>query len=266
MKMTKKILLGAAALVVAMAFVGCAGGEKASDDPNNMIEGKNSNYTIDFVNETGAESRGYKATKLKHAGGLVKITIDAGSSSNSSNKMGFIFDLKANADDSSAKDFFIIAFGNDNKYYVSKFSNVTDQQAYNFGTELTDNPADEKCYTDPVNCNPKVFDDGKTLSEDEDGNKYAYIYAFGNADGSFDWKILNASATEKVKSLSDKEFKNLDFTEDMILAEGTIPAEDTGYTKQTQNLLAVYAKVNKDQTLVGAWDFVGTYKEAEVIE
>ena len=264
MKMTKKILLGAAALVAALAFVGC--GEKAEDsDPNNMIQGSGSKYSIDYTNEDAEQtSRGFKETKLKHAGGLVKITIDQLTpTAGNGGVMGFIFDLKKNADNAAARDFFIIGVRNDNKYYVSKFTNVTDMQAENFGTKLEENPAVEK-QLDPTS---GVFSNlSAAMPKDDNGNQYVYVYAFGNTDGSFNWKILNASATEKVKNLSDKDFSSLEITSDMVLAEGTIPKEDTGYTSQTQNKLAVYSNVYKSGTVVGSWEFVGTYKEAEILE
>ncbi|MCR5400947.1 MAG: hypothetical protein K6E78_05055 [Treponema sp.] len=265
MKMTKKILLGAAALVAALAFVGCG----AKDDDTNLVDitGKGNSYAIDFTNETDAAMRGYKPTALKHAGGLVKITIDESSSDPSTpvkagGVMGFIFDLKDNADNKDAKDFFIIGVRKGG-YYVSKFTGVTNLQAYNFGYS---NKEDNTKADGTVEKEYKEAFQAITLPTDANGNPYVYVYAFGNNDGSFSWKILNASATEKVKSLSDKEFSNLDFTSDMILAEGTIPAEDTGYDKQTQNKLAVYANVYAQGTLIGNWDFVGTYKEAEIDE
>ena len=262
MKMTKKILLGAAALVAALAFVGCG----AKEDTNPIeITGKGNSYAIDFTNETEAAMRGYKATALKHAGGLVKITID-NSSNDPSRKaggvMGFIFDLKDNAENKNAKDFFIVGVRKGG-CYVSKFTGVTNLQAYNFGySDKEDNTkADGTVEKEYVAAFKAI-----TLPTDDNGNPYVYVYAFGNTDGSFDWKVLNGSATDKVKSLSDKEFSNLDFTSDMILAEGTIPATDTGYTKQTQNKLAVYANVYEQGTLIGNWDFVCTYKDAEIDE
>ncbi len=135
-------------------------------------------------------------------------------------------------------------------------------QAKNFGTELEENPAVEKSYN---SADGSLSNLSAALPKDG-ADAYCYVYAFGNDDGSFDWKILNASATEKVKSLKDKEFAALEFTDDMILAEGTIPAEDTGYKKATQNKLACYANVYKNGALYGQWDYVGTYHEAELLE
>ena len=257
MKMTKKILLGAAALFATVAFVSC--GEKEDTNPIE-ITGKNNDYSIDFTNDTDAAMRGYKETELKHAGGLVKITLDETvAADGKGGVMGFIFDLK---NGESGKDFYIVGVRK-NGYYVSKFTNVTNLQAYNFGvSDKEDNTkADGTTETEYA----KAFQP-LTLVKDEDGNSFVYVYAICNKDGSFDWKILNNSATEKVKNLSDKAFTELVITSDMVLAEGTIPASETGYSSQTQNKLACYANVYAQGTLIGQWHFVGTYKEAELLD
>lgn len=268
-----KILFGAVAAAAVMGLVSC--GEV--DDPNKMIKGSGSKYTIDYSNVTedteGSStyndniSRGYRATAYKHAGGLVKISIDS-SSDKKAGVMGFIFDLKKNSLNSNAKDFFVIGIRNDNKYYVSKFMNVTDLQAYNFGTEDEDNPAVEYAFDESgITTNTGLKNLNSSLPTDEEtGAQYAYVYAYCDASGNFNWAILNASATDKVKSLSDKEFAALEFEDSMYLAHGTIEATYTGYDEQTQNNLAVYANVYPTKTLTGEWNFVGTYKEAEVIE
>lgn len=238
-----------------------------SDDPNGMIKGSGKHYEIDYTNELPAftenTSRGYKTTKLNHAGGLVKVTFDNLSSDNGG-VMGFIFDFKKNETNSDARDFFVIGLKNNGKYYVSKFTNVTDLQAENFGTAETYNPAVE---TKIEPSGTAIWSDlSGSFPTDEDGNKYAYVYAFCNQDGTYDWAILNNSATEKVSGLSDKEFTALTFTDDMYMAHGTIDTDITGYSKQTQNNLAVYANVYGQGTLTGSWDFVGTYKEVEIDE
>lgn len=262
-KMTSLIKVCSVALMGALVFglASCA----ETDDPNGMISGSGKHYEIDYTNElelaVANTSRGYKATKLKHAGGLVKITFDQLCSDNAG-VMGFIFDLQKNAADDDARDFFVIGVKETGEYYVSKFTNVTDLQADNFGTKLTENAAVET----QINPTSGTFANISGSYPVEDGNKYAYLYAYCNEDGNYDWAILNDSATEKVNSLSDKEFAALEFTDAMYLAHGTIPVATTGYSEQTQGKLAVYANVYGQGTLVGSWDFVGTYKEAEIDE
>ncbi|MCR5401956.1 MAG: hypothetical protein K6E78_10240, partial [Treponema sp.] len=226
---------------------------KTKSDP--VIVGKNNYYSIDYNNESAEEdSKAFKETKLKHAGGLVKLTIDESVPiGRNGGVMGFIFDLK---NGEKGKDFFIVAVRK-NGYYVSKYSNVTNFSAYNFGFSGKEDNTQEDGTTE-IEYVTAYHD--LPLSIDENGNSYVYVYAFCNIDGSYDWKILNGNATNKVKSLSDKEFCILEFTEDMILAEGTIPATETGYVKQVQNKLAVYANIYSNGYLNGTWDFVGTYR------
>ena len=270
-----KILLGAVACAAVLGLMSCVNG-----DPNGMIKGSGSTYTIDYTNEADTVSRGYKKTAMQHAGGLVKVSFEEGSDSDGG-VMGFIFDLNGTA----TNDFYCIGIRDSGKYYVSKFEGVKYLQAKNFGAtdekEYKTEGAKETvyAYTDGFvpdeidgvvekadNCSSKSQISLSTDSETK--SKYVYIYALCDETGAFNWKILNSSATDKIKNLSDKEFTELtaSIASEMVLAEGTIPASDTGYTKQVQNSLAVYANVYSTKTLNGTWNFVGTYKEAEVIE
>lgn len=259
MKLVKKIMMGVAALAATLALVSCGAKD---DDANDMISGSNGKFTIEFDNDTGDGSRGYKVnTKTKHAGALVKISIDDASASGANGGvMGLIFDLKGNEEDKkTAKDFFIIGVRNDGKYYVSKLINVTDLGAYNFGTTLEENPATE------IQIAPTSGTFADVTLSVGDGCKYIYVYYKSNEDGTIDWKLLSDNPASKDAKLSDKEFEALDFSE-VELAGGTIDAETTGYSKLSQEKVAVYASVYKDGSLYGSWDFVGTYKDAEVIE
>jgi len=268
MKMTKKILLGAAALVAALAFVGCGVGE---EEGTLMKVGET--VPVDITNSedalkekyTGGTYRTTLPTKLKHAGGLVKVSFNPDLSTDDAGIIGFIFDLKKNADKND--DFFVIGLraskdaSRDSMYYVSKYSNVSDYNLENFGA-TKNGGATEKSYNSDDGSLSKLKN---TLKTDDDGNRVAYIYVIANDDGSFDWKILDESVTEKTKKLSDKEFKALEFGNE-VLAEGTISASETGYTKQTQGKLAAYVGVYNKQTLVGQLDYIGTFKEADFVE
>ena len=271
MKMTKKILLGAAALVAALAFVGCGAGD---DDPNKMIKGNNSSYSIDYTNETDDTSRGYNTTAQKHAGALVKISIADVSTDADPNKklggvMGIIFGLEGNEEDKNAKDFFVAGVRKNGTYYVSKYTGVVDINANNFGA-----PTDAKQgkWSSDGENGEKEFayvelkSENKITLNSEDDYKSVYFYYVCTEEGTYEWKFLNVVSTEKTKGLTDTEFKNLVFDPSTVLAEGTISREDTGYTGLEQRKLAVYANVYAQGTLVGNWDIVGTYKEAEIIE
>lgn len=270
MKMTKKILLGAAALFATVAFVSCGG---AAEEDGIMKVGET--VQVDITNSsdslgekyTGGTYRTTLPTKLKHAGGLVKVSFDTEASTDDPGIIGFIFDLKKNSTNKSADDFFVIGLriskdsSRDSMYYVSKYSNVTDYNEENFGANDKGGQAVEK----PLNSANGALSKLSSTIPTEDGLRVAYIYVIANDDGSFSWKILNDKATEKTKKLSDKEFKNLDFT-GMVLAEGEIPASETGYTKQTQGKLSAYAGVYNDQTLKGEVAYIGTFKEADFVE
>ena len=110
MKMTKKILLGAAALVAALAFVGCGAGD--DDDTEKAITGSGKKYTVSFTNETGDEYRAYKTTTLKHAGALVKVTFNNADkpATFGTSKMGVIFNLK---EDGEKREFYLIGLNPD---------------------------------------------------------------------------------------------------------------------------------------------------------
>ena len=271
MKMTKKILLGAAALVAALAFVGCGAGD---DDPNKMIKGSLSSYSIDYTNETDDTSRGYNTTDNPHAGALVKISIADVSTDADPNKklggvMGVIFGLEGNEEDKKAKDFFVAGVRKNGTYYVSKYTGVVDIMANNFGAPTDakegewstsgDNGEKEFAYVE-------LKGDNKITLNSEDDYKSVYFYYVCTAEGAYEWKFLNAVSTEKTEGLLDTEFEGLVFDPSTVLAEGTISKEDTGYNKLEKRKLAMYANVYAQGTLVGNWNIVGTYKEAEIVE
>ena len=270
MKMVKKILLGLAASAAVLAFVGC----KTVDDEEGAIQGKNNDYSVTYENtDTENNYRAYKSTSLKHAGGLVKVTFDEPDDNNFS-KMGVLFDLHDNAANPDAKDFFIIGLSGSSTYnfYVSKFTNVTDLQADNFGTKLTENKADETEYVKY----------GATLQRpdaDTDGSVSYYVYFKANTDGSYEWAILD---------MTDELAAQIQITDSTTLASlpagatrltykavnsttsetatGTIPAPTPALTAVPQNQLAVYINVIKTKTLKGKWKFMDMYLKAEEIE
>ena len=146
MKIMKKIAVAvfAGAMVFGLASCGGAG----DDDPNKMIKGSNKVYTIDYTSETEENSRGYNATAYKHAGAAVQLDFENVSNTFNGGVMGLIFDLE---EKDGVKSFNIIGVkANDANgglgYYVSRFENVTDIQAVNFGTDLKENPAKEIKY------------------------------------------------------------------------------------------------------------------------
>ena len=144
MKIMKKIAAVTIAAAALFAFAGCSD----ADDPNEMITGSNKNYEIDYTNTTKDVSRGYNTTAYKHAGAAVQLDFENASNTVEGGVMGLIFDLE---EKDGAKSFNVIGVKTKDAngklgYYVSRFENVTDLQAENFGTKLAENPARETEY------------------------------------------------------------------------------------------------------------------------
>ena len=59
MKIMKKIAVAVFAGAMVFGLASCGAGD---DDPNNMINGSNKVYTIDYTNESKDVSRGYNTT------------------------------------------------------------------------------------------------------------------------------------------------------------------------------------------------------------
>lgn len=265
----KKLLSVVAAALVALTFVGCDG-LLQKDDTEGAIKGAGTKYTVEYNNEGTDAYRAYKATTLKHAGALVKVTFDT--TDVASSKMGVIFDLKdsvsgaKDAEDKAARDFYCIGIGaGDKSYYVSKFTNIVDIQAKNFGATTTATGNDPK-EVEIVTWTQNNFT--KLPAAAEDGTVSVYVYYKALTDGSFDYKILNI--TDEVAKAFD--LKTGTFDSSVILFEGNTLAKagaefeacDEG--KQPQNKVAFYAQIAPGKELKGSWNVIGTYLEAEDAE
>ena len=274
MKMVKKILLGLAATASIMALFGC----KMNDDPENAIKGFNNNYSIDYTNETGSEYRAYESTNFKHAGALVKIKIDNAADCGNSN-MGVIFELKDNAKNKKAVDFYIIGVGTNNSqynFYVSKYTSIVNIRDKNFGAPSngSEGPNGEKEVEYIPLSGTKISD----LPEE------FYVYCKAKIDGSYEFALLKGTPTDSTKMDIDKiDITDLPSGVELITLPtstkkngctisgniGKIPNVFDAVTKDSdiqQNKLALYARIDKDATLKGSWKFCGTYLEAEEVE
>lgn len=276
MKIMKKIAVAVFAGAMVFGFASCAGA--GDDDPNKMIKGSNKVYTIDYTSETDENSRGYNATAYKHAGAAVQLDFENVSKTSDSGVMGLIFDLE---EKDGVKSFNIIGVKTTNAsgklgYYVSRFENVTDIQADNFGTKLTENPATETKYA------PKgkdTFGVATGVKNEEKDTITVYAYA------------IEKEATEAGKDSANKDYAKGDYIYKVYLlddkvgkldSEGKLINEEgneldlsnvdpaatiaTGYKSLTQKKLAVYANVYGKKTLQGTWTYRGSYKEVGVDE
>lgn len=271
MKIMKKIAAVTIAAAALFAFAGCSD----ADDPNEMITGSNKNYEIDYTNTTEDTSRGYHSTAYKHAGAAVQLDfLNVNSDTKEAGVMGLIFDLE---EKDGVKSFNVIGVRTADTegglgYYVSRFDNVTDIQAENFGTKLKDNPAKETVYV-------TAFASAEGVKDAEKDTITVYAYAIekkaeaaGKDSAKKDYKkdeyiyevyLLN----NKVANL-DREGNLVDDNKQKIDLNGVAPVATiaTGYTKLTENKLAVYANVYKGKTLKGTWTYRGDYKEVGVDE
>lgn len=276
MKIMKKIAVAVFAGAMVFGFASCGAGD---DDPNNMISGSNKVYTIDYTNESEDVSRGYNTTAYKHAGAAVQLDFENASNTVEGGVMGLIFDLE---EKDGAKSFNVIGVKTTNAsgslgYYVSRFENVTDLQADNFGTKLKENPAKETVYAPKGVATFGVATGVKNAEKDDTITVYAYaIEEKATEDGTdsaknaykkdeFIYKVYLIN--NKVANL-DADGKLVDENKNAIDLSDTSPVATiaTGYTKLTQNKLAVYANVYGNKTLKGTWIYRGDYKEVGVDE
>ncbi len=274
MKMVKKILLGLVVTGTILVIAGC----KMQDDPENAITGSGSNYKVDYENTKSEEYRAYESTSLKHAGALVKITFDNPEECANS-KMGVIFDLKENADNKNAKDFYIIGLGSSKSssydFYVSKYTGIVDIQAKNFGAS-----------TDAAAGEPKEVEYFK-LSNSNIKNLPStfYVYCKANIKGEYEFALLKGEPTDgKEMKINDLDLTDLPQGVSLIdlpktaingcsvsgnigkIANAIEIPESGKESDIKQNRIAVYARIDANATLKGSWKFCGTYQEAEEIE
>ena len=319
MKISKKLLAAfsvAAMLVTALSVTGCKK-EEDDDDPVGAITGSNNNYAVNYnntngyaadtANDTKANSAGvYRAwnrTTWQHQGALTKITLKKGNGAAGKNDgvMGVAWDLQTTdgkdaASETAAETFNVFGLRNYNgtlQCYVSRYFNITNKQANNFGATATSttNPATTPTVAteydvsggfnnlwsagsgDEVTVWVDVFaklssssvngdDEGLPLSKTILGSEYT------NADfGSWFVVFYNADPTAEANA---KTLQTAGNTKTFVIPAKTASAVGSGYdssmTAKTQRKQAVYANIYKGGWLNGAWQYVKTYHNADVVE
>ena len=314
MNLSKKILAAfgvAAMLAGAVMFTSC--GEDDDNDDELIVKENSKTFSIDTTTQTtdtvsgdasttdgkaNEAKRAYITTSFKHHGELVRFTFN--NSSEDGGVMGLMWDLssvKNKTDKDSKRDFWVL--GLSTNYisgkvcaYVSKYYNVTDITARNFGA------TSENSSSTIV---PTADGNGTVNS----GNPYELIVKnltnsdnFPIADVSTDklviwadiYPTLVAEATHTLGA-EDEESKytggwTIDFytgtadSEDLTQLTKIedksikITPEQTGYTaptadnakKMPQGYLAVYANVYSNKQLRGQWYLKQDYHADEVVE
>lgn len=290
MKIMKKIAAVTIAAAALFAFAGCSD----ADDPNEMINGSNKVYTIDYPNESKDISRGYHPTAYKHAGAAVQLDFENVSKNANAGVMGLIFDLE---EKDGVKSFNVIGVKTNNAngalgFYVSRFENVKDIQDENFGAwKKTDEkgnvvkdengneikgPATETVYA-PKSGTFGTAQGVKSTEKDDTITVYAYAIEKKAEEAGTDSANKSYKANEyiyKVYLINNKVAK-LDGNGNLVDEEGNsvaladsdcVATIATGYTSLEQKKLAVYANVYKGKTLKGTWTYRGDYKEVGVDE
>ena len=267
MKLSKLFKIGAVALLAtSLCFVGCKAED--DDDENGMISGSNNNYTLSYDNSaSSATSRGYVTTKNNHLGALCQITLNKGYSGSGA-AMGYIWDISSTDASASAEElaravsekprsFCIVGFGyktSAGKFspYVSRYTNVYDIQASNFGTDgVTVNGATQKAVE-----NVYLELGNKFLTAQSDGSYVMTVNVYEDATvGGYVVDIYNGAVTKDTLASTSR------------LATTTISYTDLGYTtKATQRQGAVYANVYASSKASGSWKYLDTYSADEVVE
>lgn len=298
MKLSKKVLAAFSAATLIMTagiFTSC--GEEKADDENEMISGSNNNYTLSYDNSASSTtSRGYVPTKKNHRGALVQITLNKEGTSGSGAAMGYIWDLKsedaaASAEELSravsdkARNFCIVAFANhDGKVmpYVSRYENVYDIQADNFGTKsgVDVNGVNQKAVeTEYLGWSSTSKKATKALTKDSEGNYVMTVNVHEEpvyGDETDSTKVTGYTGSYIVDIYNGAVAKDELATTD-VLVTTTIPATDLGYEATTNGAIgqnhavaqkqgAVYANVYKQSKASGTWKYADTYSADEVVE
>lgn len=287
-----KILLTTVAAAAVIGLTSCGSGD---DDPNNMIKGSNSKYSIDYTNDSTKISRGYCDTTYKHAGAAVQFTFKNQSAEKAgSGVMGLIFDLAGSK--KTTRSFDVVGVktvdgSNKLHYYISRYTGVKDIQDDNFGAykkgengHTENGPATEIVYK-------KAFQDAEGKKDDDTVTVTAYAIQKKMEKAGKDTKEQEYKAGEWVYKvyLLNNEIKKLDKDGNLIdenknivdlKEEDCLATIATGYNgdKPTQNKLAVYANVYPSEreagdkgitgcgTLTGTWTFHGDYYACDVEE
>ena len=192
----------------------------SDDDPKDAIKGNDNNYTVSLANTESDLVRAYEVTAFKHAGALIKVTFDSADVGTS--KMGVIFDLKDDDEHDGAKEFYIIGLNPQTtvkNFYVSKFENVTDIQADNFGTYLTSNKAIEKEIV-PISMTNNI-----TVPAAVDGKISFYVYYKLMSDGSFDYAVLDMTDEDMANFKGSTKFNKAKIKDYTVLASGNTKAK-----------------------------------------
>ncbi|MDE5798236.1 MAG: hypothetical protein K2H73_04365 [Treponemataceae bacterium] len=316
MKLTKKLLLASAVLCAAsLGFVACDN----EDDPEGAITGSNNSYKVYYENPNGYKTdekdgkdknltgvyRAWKRTSFKHLGALTKITFNDGLNQKGqaskagadSGVMGFAWDLQDTEDDAKRETFNVVGIRNYNgnvEAYLSRYYNVTEKSANNFGTQRTVITSPTSVPTDVVEWD--ISGGFETLMKATDSLVLWLDVAIKPSDKDIEGKdesymadnygtmrtrsvdgYATAAAGSWVIAIYDADPRTASAK---LLKSWIIPAFGetlgSGYneggsngavkldTSDIQRKQAVYANIYQGATLSGEWNYAKTYFLANV--
>ena len=254
MKMTKILATAAVAAVVAFGFMACAAEE--DDDELKAITGSNNDYSINFPNTGNDMYRAYATTYNKHLGGLCQITIEKDAVGDGS--IGYMFDLESNPAraEKDPRTFCLVGFNlatpGTAKPYVSRYNNITDIQAVNFGATVNaPSGPSEKEY---IELGSKLIN----LADCEVNGKYVLTVDVNGSNKDTGYVVNIYKGKVEKNELTSKE----------PFATTTIPATDLYPTtkKLDQKSAAVYVNVYAGKTMKAEWHYADTYSADEIAE
>lgn len=273
MKLGKKLMVVAMA-VATLSMVGC----NMNIGGHNMIEGDVDGATTNYQNEENAIKRELCRTKLKHCGGIFKISQTVNNKSEPGDGMfGLAFGLE---DNKKELNFFVVGTsiqGGKERGYISYFSNIdeamldsTNFGAHKDGKDVTaDSVDDAKNATSaieyPLQKLPAYGADSFVFSNksDEffkkcyDGTTYNIIIAVypkwenGKYDGSYNIEYYTPDSELELdvnKQVKAKEGKKINSFNLKNVYESCKSIKDV-----PQGLLAYYLNVYGNQKVTGTW-------------
>lgn len=291
MKMTKRVLLTAAVMAAAaFGFMGC--GDADDDDPNEMFSSGVNNFDIEYNNTDSSVSRGVNVTAGNHKGAFIKATMEK--QDGNGGVLGFMWDITVDGSAETAEvgntkpwSFWLIGLNygtasnsttSELKYYVSKYKNVTDKQAPNFGATTAANLAGFNAATGVSEYVKKTaftsfvpnggVNGAAAITNTTDKAWTVYIDIAqsvdtnGNVDGGFTVRLYDPVTVGDASKVNETEWGN------KYLAKIDITPSETGYTSSSikQKQLGVYANVYGNSYVKGSFKYADTYAQAEVAE
>lgn len=264
MKLSKVLLSSALALSLVFGAIACAAEE--DDDELEAISGSNNNYSINFTNNGTEMYRAYHSTYNQHLGGLCQIALDEKSYEAGDGTIGYIFDLESNPSRAAKapRTLCIVGYNLKRKgIYVSHYTNVTDIQAANFGT---DSGAEEveylKLNDGDTTSNPMIL---TKQTEGEYKDKYVFTV---NVNGKTDPTKYTVEIYDGLVGKADLEAESkptAKYTTSIPLAD-LYPTVEGRPAEIPQKAAAVYVNVFQGKTMNATWHYDDTYAAAEIIE